>query len=470
MVVGDFAREADLIVIGSGPGGYVAAIRAAQLGRKVIVVERDQMGGTCLNVGCIPSKALISAGHHFAAASTKGLFGVTATKTTIDFTATQKWKNEQVVGRLNKGVAALLQKNGIEVIKGEAHFIDTQTLRIVLDETQGQSYTFKNCIIAVGSRPLELSIAPLGERILDSTGVLALPEIPKRLTIVGGGYIGMELAGAYADLGSAVTVLEAMDRVLAGFETDLVAPVLKHASARGIKIVTGARLTGTKVNDGTVTATYLVGEEEHMVTSDYLGICVGRVPNTDELGLEMTGIHVDERGLIPIDAQCRSAVPAILAIGDVVAGLPLAHKASYEAKVAAAVLSGDKAAALDYAAIPAVCYTTPEVAVTGLTYSEAIAKGFTAKKVKFSLASNGRALSIAEATGFVRLVVDENSLRLLGAQVVGPQASELIGELTLAIENLMTCDDIVATIHAHPTLNESIMDVAEAALGYGIHQ
>lgn len=470
MVVGDFAAEADTIVIGSGPGGYVAAIRAAQLGQKVTLIERGAIGGVCLNVGCIPSKALIQAAHFFADSRHAGLFGVTNQGTTIDFAETQRWKDEEVVGRLTKGVAQLLKKNKVEIIKGEAHFIDDQTIRVMFDDAYGQTYRFKNCILATGSRPIEIRSLPFGERILDSTGLLNLHEIPESLVMIGGGYIGMELASAYANFGTKVTILEGLDRVMNGFEADLARPVLEGLKAKDVEIITNAKASASKVEGNKVSVSYVVGEETREITADYACVTVGRVPNTDDIGLEAIGLEMNERGIIPVDAQGRTSCKHIYAIGDIVPGAPLAHKASYEAKVAAEAISGDSSAAVDYAAMPTVCYTSPEIATVGLTKDQAKQQGMETTVAKFPLGANGRSLSMGNQSGFVRLVAEKDTGRLVGAQLVGPGVSELIGELTLAIENLLTVEDIALTIHSHPTLTESIMDAAEIALGLPIHQ
>lgn len=470
MVVGDFAATADLVVIGSGPGGYVAAIRAAQLGRKVTIIERGSIGGVCLNVGCIPSKALIQAAHHFADSRKPGLFGVTNENTTIDFAATQKWKDEAVVGRLTSGVEGLLKKNKVEIVRGEAHFVDDQTLRVIFDDVYGQTYKFADCIIATGSTPVEIKALPFGERILDSTGALGLQEVPESLVMVGGGYIGMELACAYANLGTKVTILEGLDRVMAAFEEDLARPVLAELKELGVTIITGAKASASRVEGETVTITYEKDGTSVDVSADYCVVTVGRRPNTDDMGLEAIGVDIDERGLVVVDAQGRTNKKHLFAIGDIVAGPPLAHKASYEAKVAAEAACGDKGAAVDYLAIPTVCYTSPEIATVGLTKKEATARGLTVGTAKFPLGANGRSLSMDNQAGFVRLVADKQSGRLLGAQLVGPNVSELTGELALAIENLLTVEDVARTIHAHPTLGESVMDAAEIVLGHPIHQ
>lgn len=468
MVVGDMSIELDTVVIGSGPGGYVAAIRAAQMGQKVAIVEKEFIGGVCLNVGCIPSKALITAGERFVQAKESDVFGITTENVQIDFGKTQEWKQNEVVNRLTSGVEMLLKKNKVEILEGEAFFVDTHNLR-VMQENSAQSYSFNNVIIATGSRPIELPAFKWSNRVLDSTGALNLKEIPKSMVVIGGGYIGSELAGAYAALGTEITILEGLDSILNGFDADMVKLVEKEFENNGTKIVTNAMAKGVEETDTGLTITYEVDGEEKTIDADYALVTVGRRPNTDELGLEIAGVEVDEHGFIKVDEQGRSvSADSVYAIGDVVPGAALAHKASYEGKIAAEAISGKKVA-VDYRAMPAVAFTHPEVASVGYTANEAKEAGLDVKATKFPLGGNGRALSMNRTEGFVRLVTTKEDNVIVGAQVAGVNASDLIAELGLAIESGMNAEDIALTIHAHPTLAESVMDAAEAALGLPIH-
>lgn len=470
MVVGDFSKEAETIVIGSGPGGYVAAIRAAQLGQKVIIIEKENIGGVCLNVGCIPSKALISAGKDFSKTKQDNPFGITYGETTIDFKQLQTWKRDKVVATLTKGVQALLGKNKVQIVKGEAYFTGPNSLHVMQEEGMGETYSFKNCIIATGSRPIEIPTFKFNDNVLDSTGLLNLEEQPKSLIIIGGGYIGMELAGAYQNLGTEVTVLEGAENVLAGFEKDLVKPVVKKLEEKGMKIITNAKASGYTEANGLVEVTYDADGKSEVISAEKVAVVVGRRPNTDELSLELAGVEVGERGLVPVNEVGQTNIPHIYAIGDIVAGPALAHKASYEAKIAAEAIAGVPGVAVDYQVIPTVCFTSPEIATVGMTVNDAKEKGIDVNKATFRFPANGRALSMNEAEGFIRLVSDKATGRLLGAQLVGPEVSELIGEITLAIENLLTAEDLVLTIHNHPSLSETFMDAAEVLLGQGIHQ
>ncbi|HLR91995.1 MAG TPA: dihydrolipoyl dehydrogenase [Atopostipes sp.] len=468
MVVGDMSIELDTVVIGSGPGGYVAAIRASQMGQKVAIVEKEFIGGACLNVGCIPSKALITAGERYAQAQDSDVFGVSSENVTIDWAKTQEWKQEQVVNRLTSGVEMLLKKNKVEILEGEAFFVDTHNLRVMQDDG-AQSYSFNNAIVATGSRPIELKGFEWSDRILSSTGALELDEIPETLTVIGGGYIGSELAGVYSTLGTKVTILEGLDSILSGFDKDMVKLVEKEFKDKGTEIVTNAMAKSAEETDSGVTVTYEVDGKEETVESDYVLVTVGRRPNTDELGLEIAGVDVDDRGLIKVDEQGRStSADSIFAIGDVVPGAALAHKASYEGKIAAEAISGKKVA-VDYRAMPAVAFTHPEIASVGYTADEAKEAGLEVSTTKFPLGGNGRAISMDRTEGFVRLVTTKEGNVIVGAQVAGINASDLISELSLAVESGMNAEDIALTIHAHPTLAESVMDAAEAALGLPIH-
>ncbi len=466
MVVGDFPIELDTLVVGAGPGGYVAAIRAAQLGQKVAIVDKGTLGGVCLNVGCIPSKALISAGHRYESAVHSDDIGIKAENVTVDFSKVQEWK-QSVVKKLTGGVEGLLKGNKVEILSGEAYFVDKNTVRI-MDEKNSQTYTFNNVIIATGSRPIELPNFKYSKRVIDSTGALNLKEIPKRMVVIGGGYIGTELGTAYANFGTEVVILEGAKEILGGFEKQMSSLVKRRLKKKGVKIHTEAMAQGVEETDDGVKVTAEIKGETQTFDADYVLVTVGRKPNTDEIGLEQIGVETTDRGLIKIDEQCRTNFDNIYAIGDIVEGPPLAHKASYEGKVAAEVISGEKSV-IDYQAIPAVVFSDPELATVGLSEKEAKEQGMEVTASKFPFGANGRALSLNDADGFMKMVTRKEDGLIVGAQIAGPNASDMIAELGLAIEAGMTAEDVALTIHAHPTLGEITMEAAEVALGSPIH-
>jgi dihydrolipoamide dehydrogenase len=467
MVVGDFPIETDTIVIGAGPGGYVAAIRAAQLGQKVTIVEKEYIGGVCLNVGCIPSKAIIAAGHRYETAIHSDAYGITAENVKVDFSKVQQWK-AGIVKKLTGGVEGLLKGNKVDIVRGEAFFVDSNSLR-VMGEKNAQTYNFKNAIIATGSRPIELPTFKYSKRVLNSTGALDLAEIPGKIVVIGGGVIGIELGGSYANFGTQVTILEGADEILGvGFEKQMSALVKKSMKKKGVEFYTKAMAKGVEETENGVTVTFEVKGEEKKIDADYVFVMVGRRPNTDEMGLEQAGVKMSDRGIIEIDKQCRTNVSNIYAIGDVVPGPQLAHKASYEAKVAAEAIAGHPSE-IDYVGIPAVVFSDPELATVGYTEQQAKAEGIAVVAAKFPYAGNGRALSLDSTDGFVKLVTRKEDGLVIGAQIAGANASDIISELGLAVEAGMTAEDIAMTIHAHPTLGEMTMEAAEVALGTPIH-
>lgn len=467
MVVGDPSLDIDTLVIGAGPGGYVAAIRAAQLGQNVLVVDKEYVGGVCLNVGCIPSKALISAAHQYESINHASTFGIEAGEAKVDFSKVQQFKNS-VVKKLTGGVASLLKANKVQYFQGEVMFINENEARVFNDQ-EAPRYRFKNCIIATGSRPIELKAFPYGGRIISSTGALSLQEVPKSLVVIGGGYIGIELGQMYSKFGTKVTVIEGSDTILPGFDKDMSSIVAKKLKGANVDIITGAQAKSAEQTENDVTVTYAVGDKEEKVTADYLLVTVGRRPNTDgELGLDLINLKMSDRGLVEVDGQCRTSIPHIYAIGDIIAGPALAHKAMYEGRVAAEAISG-LPSVIDYKCVPAVCFSDPECASVGYSEAEAKEKGHKVKAGKFPFAANGRALSLNAGEGFVKLVSDADNGLVLGAQVVGVEASNMIAELALAIEMGATLEDIALTIHAHPTLGEIVLDAAEVALGHPIH-
>ena len=454
MVVGEIAEPVDLLVIGAGPGGYVAALRAAELGREVVVVERGGeeggFGGACLHVGCIPSKALIELAQARQRTETMAAAGLRAGAAEVDLAAFQDWKGSTVAG-LAAGVERLFERNGVQTVEGTARFAGRDRVAVTTPDGRGRFLEFRHAIVATGSRPVALAELPFdGDRVLSSTGALALDEVPGSLAIVGAGYIGLELGIAFAKLGADVTVVEALDRVLPSVDESLTKPLVRRLGELGIRLRLGSRVR--RLEDDALVVDGPDGE--HKLPAERVIVAVGRVPNTHELGLEAAGLGLDHKGLIAVDER-RLAAPRIAAVGDLTPGPALAHKASAEAKVAAEALC-DRPAAFEPMAIPVVAFTDPEIATAGLTEAQAREAGLDVAVGSASFASNGRAATLGEPAGFVRTVVDRSAERIVGVHAVGPHASELIAEGTMAIEMVASPDDVLGTIHAHPTLSESL--------------
>lgn len=468
MVVGELTIECDLLVVGGGPGGYVAAIRGAQLGQDVVLVEENVVGGVCLNVGCIPSKALITVANKVDQMGHLKEMGVSVGSLDVDFSQLMRYK-DQVVSRLTSGVAQLLKGNGVEVVQGNATFVSANLARIQLAH-EVQQVRFKNAIVATGSRPLELPSVPVDhEVVVDSTDALSFSEIPKRLVVVGGGYIGLEIGTAYRKLGSEVTVVEATSQLLGAMDQTLLAPVAKRLKALGVTTLLSTKIVGVSRKGNEVLVSLERDGVAETLQADKVVVAVGRTPNSQSLGLEHLGVALDEKGFIVVDDQRRSSVKSIFAIGDVAGGALLAHKASFEGKVAATVAAGKKDA-YDPVAVPAVVFTDPEIASVGLTLSEAERLGYKAKATRFPFAAIGRAVSINETEGFCQVVYDEAAETILGIHLVGPEASDLLGEASVLVEFGATLEDVGRTIHAHPTLAEIFMEAAEVGLGLPVHQ
>ncbi|MFX4301398.1 dihydrolipoyl dehydrogenase [Alicyclobacillus tolerans] len=466
MVVGEFSEEVDVLVIGGGPGGYVAAIRAAQLGKSVTLVDKAELGGVCLNRGCIPSKALISAAHQYEAAKESPFPGIQSS-VELDFSKVQAWK-KTVVEKMTGGVSTLMKGNKIKVISGEAFFTKENEVRIMM-EHESERFAFQHCILATGSRPIELKSLPYSKRVISSTEALNLEEVPKRLVIVGGGYIGTELGQTFAKFGSQVTIVEGLDSILAAFDKQMVRLVERNLKKYNVEIHTKAMAQSVEETDKEVTLTFKDKDgNEQKVTADYVLVTVGRRPNTDDIGLDVAGIQVDEKGLVKVDTQGRTTNSKVFAIGDIVPGAALAHKASYEGKVAAEAIAGHPSI-VDYRCIPAVVFSDPEMASVGLSEEEAKKQYGEIAVGRFPFAANGRAVSLNADAGFVKVVADKKSGVVVGAHIVGTEASNMIAEFGLAIEMSATLEDLALTIHAHPTLGEMVMEAAEVGLGQAVH-
>ena len=459
MVMGSIKIGTDVVVIGAGPGGYVAAPRLAQLGLDVTLIENEELGGTCLNHGCIPSKALISVGdllHKVNNASERGL--VVKGSVDVDFAKTQEWKQTKVIKRLTSGVASLMKAGQVEVVRGKAHFTDPHNLEVALNEGGNAAYTFKHAIIATGSTSVDPKFFPLdGENVVDSRGALAFQEVPKRLVVVGGGYIGVELGIAYAKLGAQVTIVEATGQLLPGTDPDLISVLMRRLRRLNVNVMLNAKASGGLQN-GKVKVEDAEGKAQE-VEADKVLVSVGRRPYTEGLGLEAAGVALDEKGFIPVDQQQRTNVAHIYAIGDVCSQVMLAHKASAQGRVAAEAIAGKHSFA-DWQTVPAVIFTDPEIAYVGLTEAKAKEAGYEPQVARYNFAAVGRALTMGESDGLVKLVGDKKSGLLLGAQMIGPEVSELIGEMTLAIEMGALMEDVALTPHYHPTLSEGILEAA----------
>ncbi|MBP1988311.1 dihydrolipoyl dehydrogenase [Halolamina salifodinae] len=470
MVVGDVTTGTEVLVVGAGPGGYVAAIRAAQNGLDTTLVDRDAYGGTCLNYGCIPSKALISATDVAHDARNATEMGVHADPV-IHTDEMQEWK-EGVVDQLTSGVEKLCKANGVNLIEGEATFVDDSTARIAHGgEGQGsETIDFEHAIVATGSRPIQVPGFEFEhDPIWSSRDALEVEEPPEKLLVVGAGYIGMELSTVFAKMGVDVTVVEMLDGILPGYEDDVSRVVKQRADDLGIDFNFGeAANEWEETGDGVVVTTENEDGEESTYDADKVLVAVGRQPVSDSLDPEAAGVEVDEQGFIPTDDQARTNVENVFAVGDVAGEPMLAHKASKEGIVAAEVIAGEPAA-LDQQAIPAAVFTDPEIATVGMTEEEAEEAGFTPKIGEFPFRASGRSLSTGEDEGFVRIVAEEDAGFILGAQIVGPEASELIAELALAIEMGATLEDVASTVHTHPTLAEAVMEAAENADDQAIH-
>jgi dihydrolipoamide dehydrogenase len=461
------AREADLradvLVLGAGPGGYTAAFRAADLGRQVVLVERfPTLGGVCLNVGCIPSKALLHVAEVLAAAAALAEAGVSLGAPKLDLDRLRAHK-DAVVAKLTGGLAQMAKQRGVTVVAGEGRF--TGARRLAVTDGDGEiTIAFEHAIVAAGSRAVRLPDLPEDPRILDSTAALALPDVPGRLLVIGGGIIGLEMATVYAALGSEVTVVEMLDRLLAGPDPDLVRPLEKRIRGRWAAVHTGTRVAAVEPRDDGLEVRFAGEKAPAAARFDRVLVAVGRRPNGDRIGAEAAGLRVDERGFVPVDEQLRTNLPHIHAIGDVARGPMLAHKASHEGKVAAEVVAG-LPAAFDTAAIPSVAYTDPEVAWVGLGEAEAKARGVEVDVARFPWQASGRALGIGRGEGLTKLLFARDTKRLVGAGIVGPHAGELISECALAIEMGADAEDLALTVHPHPTLSETVAFAAEVAAG-----
>ncbi|MGB5312331.1 MAG: dihydrolipoyl dehydrogenase [Polyangiales bacterium] len=463
------ANEYEAIVIGGGPGGYVAAIRLGQLGVKTLCVEKEAMGGVCLNWGCIPSKALIAAANLANKVRNAGHMGITVKDLEIDVAKMQEWK-EGIVKKLTSGVTSLVKGNGGDIVLGTATITGASSVEVTTADGKTENYTAsKGIIVATGTQMITIpGFEPDGEVVITAREAVSLQSAPKSMVLIGGGVIGLELGMVYQKLGTKITVVELMDQLLPGTDPDLVRVVQKHLKAAGADIHLKSKAAKLDKSGGKAKVTIETEGKEQVVEAEKVLVAVGFKPNSGGIGLEGAGVKLDDRGHIAVDDQMRTSVPTIFAIGDV-AGMPyLAHKASNEGEIAAEVNAGHKAAR-DYRGMPAAIFTDPEIATVGLTESEANAQGKKVKIGKFPFAASGRAMAVSETDGFIKVIIDEADNQLLGVAIVGPEASDLISESALALEMCAFAEDVALTVHPHPTLGEGVMEAFKHALGEAVH-
>jgi dihydrolipoamide dehydrogenase len=457
-----------LLVIGAGPGGYVAAIRAGQLGLDTVIVEARKAGGTCLNVGCIPSKALIHAAIEFEKvahmAAGHSALGITAAAPALDLARTVAWK-DGIVARLNSGVRSLLKKAGVKTVEGWARFRDGKTVEVDT-ETGKQLIRAENIVIATGSEPAALPSLPFGGRVISSTEALSLPRVPELLVVVGAGYIGLELGMAFRKMGSAVTVVEAEARILPQYDADLSRPVARKLHDAGVAVLTGAKAKGLSRQGDALLVEEQSGNERRIGAEQIL-VAVGRRPVTERWGLEEIDLTMNGR-FIRVDEQCRTSMRGVYAIGDVTGEPMLAHRAMAQGELVAEIAAG-RERSWDKVSVPAICFTDPEIVTAGLSPDQARAKGREIRVGQFPLRASSRAMTLERDDGFVRVVARADNHLVLGMQAVGASVSELASGFGLALEMGARLEDIAGTIHAHPTLGEAVQEAALAALGHAIH-
>ncbi|MFQ5950847.1 MAG: dihydrolipoyl dehydrogenase [Candidatus Geothermarchaeales archaeon] len=461
------SSSADAVVIGAGPGGYVAAIRLAQLGKETILVERDRLGGECLNYGCIPSKALIYVSKLVKKLKWGKDIGIQTKGLEIDLPKVQTWK-QSTVDRLVRGIWQLCEGNGVEVLEGSAQFRSAREL--IVETAEGQeSIEAQNTVIATGSRPVQLRGFPFdGETVIDSKDALELETVPDDLLVIGGGVSGLEIGTLYAHLGASVTVVEMLDTLLPGTDRDIVRVVTRALKREGVTVHVSSTADGIEKRDGKAVVTVSTPGGKREIEADKVLVTVGRKPNTAGLGLDGVGVNVDEHGFIRTDDMMRTSVKGIYAIGDVTGQPFLAHSASKEGIVAAEVIAGLPSVA-DHAAVPAAIFTDPEIATVGLSEEESKREGYNVSVGRFPFGASGRALTAGGGEGFVKVVAEEDTGRVLGVRMVGRDVSDLISEAALAVEMGASAEDIGLTIHPHPTLPESLMEAAEAVRKRAIH-